>query len=714
MRYALEEGLVRKAPNANAETVSTIRFGETYQVLEERRGDKKAWVRLAIPTLEHAWISAGVVTNVAASGISVIERYLEITAAMLKTRSSLIVIVKADAPPEVFPVDLFLLRGPMADVRTLLGTLARPEERTFPLSRELTHEGRLIVLANGKNALSHRQWVELRPAVASMPDTLTATVETTPYNRGETEFTFHVLAPDVITQVTYEGPDFLALVTPRAAVSGDVELRFRLNLDAWRMRGPRTQPVPGKLVFVFQDGQSGERPVQVAVRETWSALAWLRFEALPWVLVFVLGASVAAVCVVVALQIGNLWSSGNTRKPGGLNHGRTLPRTKLEGGFVDTDQLSNLQANLSQLLSSQGQLSQLARSLESTLAALRRSESETMTKLQAIDVVVSELKGERTREMERLGGERDSLIKKVRELEALTVTLHADLERSKRRIQDVDGKVSEAQAAYDEEVSRLKSELSRRDEKITSLAEKCRTMESSFVFVHAGPHPLLESMKSDIREFSEQVVELQRLFQSVEFGSATANDKMRQLTGAVNQIGLDWISRCLVNIDELIQYGRSTFPSLLAKIGGGQVATETDCGRYIQEIVFQNVIQNRWDHVLRAFQLVYNMRHIVELSPPDLAQWQRTVELVRTHQRRASQALTRLGITPLPIVFLEGVGNTLIAYVSYAREERVEKFYPLWSGEQRRGLVLDVTTWGYLTDDRKLWASQKAELVITR
>ncbi len=716
---------IRSSSSTKAQQLSTLHKGETYRVLDEVKDSKDknlTWLKLSIPTIaDDAWVGPEKSKVLSEEQFKEIEHFLDLRGEIRAKQAFLVASAKPDTPVAIFPVEIILITGDYQVSTRQLGTLEQPnDKKSFELPAEFSNKDRVIILINGKQILSNRQWVQLEketPILTSLP----AEVFISPYTIGEIEVAVSIKSVEQILNLEYQGSDLISLIPIAHPILGDNILRFRLNADEWRQHAKRTRPIEGKLLYNTKKGKSGEGDIKIFVKEQSSFLAMIRYLLPPFIL-FLVGALAIVGTLFFLLKI--------------------YPKFDFEIAFAQLEKyLLDIKDSLKSFLNkmeqeprqreipSEGQLpvntlqrvreqwEKQKRILELELSQLREAASKEKGRVRQAEEYISQMKTKHEEESTRLEREKKELAQRAEDLEASFKQCQQAALDFKDRFRQAEEGNRQLETIHKEELSRIGEEKAQVEQRLETVKTERDRLIKSYVFVKVDSQPVLEVMRREMKEFTQRAIMLQRILQNLDLKSCPAASAVRQLLYAhVERFSWDWINESIGHLNELMTEGRSAFHSLVAKVGGGQTLSRDDCRRYLSEAFYDYAIKERWDHVLHGLQRFYKLGYIVELSGNDLANYERAVTDLQHQEKAIHEALQQLDIFPLSISFLMPVDERLVSYVVYSEEEVIEDYYPLWNNRQsqRRGLILDATSWGYLNREGKLWGDQKARLIMSK
>lgn len=679
---AQQAGRIRAEPRVNNNVVSYLYQGEAYRVLEIRQ-EKLTWLSLDIPVLRIAWV--GVDAKVQLELLDDLADLSAFTGVFLQRihgKPNVQIKFKPGVPRKVVPVDLFLLGGSGDSELVPLGQIVSLEAQSIELPAAFSSRPKIVLLFTSSKALSYRTALELLPISLEAPSSLVApvsveakVVEISPLVLGDKDLDFDISCSKGVQLLAFEAPSFFASETDfpvECEVTKSLHLRF--NVDEWRRLPGRTLPLSGSISYRMSTGEVGKVPWQVKVYERWSWLDWAKFRVIPWLGLFLLGLSATVIgCVVVTRRL--------SRRFDGVD------------GKVTSEIISRL-SYISEAITS---LSFSVGSIKSSLETWRRSQSpsedETELRRGKLDL---EQRLAQSRENEELSQQR------VKVLE--------------RNVQSLEQERQSLVEKYEAEFARVNETRLNGEERIKQFARELEYYEKHVIFVSEDTTPLLDDLRWQMAEFVSNAVKLQRAFEEVVFTSSGSLLAIRQLAdGYIGSFPLDRVQTYITYIAELSSERRSVFPDLVGRVGAGRKLSADDCRRKICELFYHSCIADRWDRVLRGLQRFYHIDKVIDLNPGDSEAHKQFVNNVKLYAAGAENALRQIDVVPLAISFLDRVGERVSPFVIYLPEQPIEEYYPGWKETRvdRRGLVLDAHSWGYLDSRGELWGRKKARLVMS-
>jgi hypothetical protein len=675
---AQNAGRIRSEPRVNDNIVSSLHPGETYRVLETKH-DKQTWLRLDIPTLATAWVGvAGKPPAIASlDNIADLSSFLRVSGKAQQGGAKLQVTVSDGLSPNILPINLFLLTGEKDSVLLPIGEIKSLGLNYLPLPSEVTPKKTILLLFGSDKSLSYRTKLKLLPATREPAVSIEPhLVEISPVILGEKEFDLSISCTEELELMSYAAPKLFATdVSFPMKCSGVESIPFRFNIDEWRQSTGKTRPINGDVVYRTRSGEEGKIPWQVTVYERWSWVDWAKYKVIPSLGIILLGLTTMLVGCFLTLR----WLS---------------QRYYIVDGKFSSEVLNKL-----------GQLSQILTSLTVSIND-PKSHFEGLTRA-----------GWSRDELTDLRMEKSDLQKQLAEARANEVL-------SQQRISECERDVQILQQERDALVERHGAELGELNERwiaAEKLAKQLTTLrenyEKHFIFGLFDARSLLGELRRQMDDFAGHVVKLRQALQEMVVTSPGSLLAVRQIVdGDVGSFPLDKIQTYVSYMDELFSQGKSVFPELAAAVGTPRTLSAEECRTGICNIFYYNCIADRWDRVLRGLQRFYHLNDIVEFNAYDNDAHTRLVSTLKVHTAGAEGALRQIGIETLSISFLNRIAERVSPFIVYAEEQPIEEFYPRWkdNGGDRRGLVLDCQSWGYLNNRGDLWGHKKARLVMSK
>jgi Skp family chaperone for outer membrane proteins len=663
-------------------------------VLEKKTQARTIWLRLDIPTISNAWMGiekqppSALLADYADP-----KPWLSLPAE--QTDRSIGVKLDVSAPPFALPLTVWLVSGDKDEQIALLNQRLTAGQAPVPVPAALSRFTSFTVLVTAPKSLSWRKRIKL-PVPPAVLTVAPAILDVSPLTVGEREVQLEVSCEQAVVLSKFEAPLLLASATsfPQDC-SGEYKAHIRvlLNVEEWRRSSGRVQPIPGKLYFREGTGEEQGAEWQIRVRETWSWWGWVKYVALPRAITLAIAVLFIFGCVLFAARIFRP-DVLSKREP-------AAPGIAADHAADTAEWLKSISSGVSNILSSMsGHVSAVSAGVNKLNEHLKKLADKIPEEM---DLVVKNLQNELKRKSEQLS-----------KSESEAADLKASLERERTQCKQLEDQLRAETARREQTQQAVEQAQNQMQEEIRKANEAIRKREKHLVFVSSQAVPALEELRLSLSRFITQLGDLRSSLKETSGLSAAPRLAVAQVSDVhLASFPTAKVQEYVSWIRELEEHNESVFPDLVFAAGGGVRLEAGECQEKILDLFHTNCILEHWDLVLRGLYRLRQLDKVIELDHRDREAHCSLLESVDSQLARVHETLASLDIVPVSLPFLSPPSEKARSFVVYVREQAIRDLYPLWSGRDAHGLVLDAECWAYLDRQGHMRGKRQARVVIS-